>query len=77
MLIVFLALIYESNAKNTAASNMYQKNLRKHPMHPVMPLPRKDAANTNACTPQPAKPRMIKAIISTPMIPSIAIMSSF
>lgn len=42
-------------------------------MHPVMPSPRKEAINPKACTPQPIKPRMTKAITNMPMIPSIAI----
>lgn len=44
-------------------------------MHPVMPSPRKEATKPKACTPQPIKPRMMKAITNKPMNPSIAIMS--
>ena len=50
---------------------MTQKNLQKHPMHPVMPSPRKEAIKPKACTPQPIKPRMTKAMTKAPMIPSI------
>ena len=46
-----------------------QMNLQKHPM-PVMPSLRKEAINPKACTPQPIKPRMTKAITNTPMNPS-------
>ena len=57
------------------AIRIIQKNLQKHPMHPVMPSPRKEAIKPKACTPQPIKPRMTKAMTNAPMIPSIAIMS--
>lgn len=49
-----------------------QKNLQKHPIHPVIPSPRKEAKNPKACTPQPIRPRMIKPKTNMPMNPSIA-----
>lgn len=68
-------LCYKINARKMNATRMTQKNLQKHPIHPVIPSPRKEAINPKACTPQPIKPRMTKAITNTPMNPSIAIMS--
>ena len=53
------------------ATRMTQKNLQKHPMHPVMPSPRKEATKPKACTPHPIKPRMTKTMAKAPMIPSI------
>ncbi len=68
-------LCYKINARKMNATRMTQKNLQKHPIHPVIPSPRKEATKPKACTPQPIKPRMMKAITNKPMIPSIAIMS--
>lgn len=52
-----------------------QMNLQKHPIHPVIPSPRKEANSPNACTPQPISPRMIKPKTNMPMNPSIAIIA--
>lgn len=68
-------LCYKINARKMNATRMTQKNLQKHPIHPVIPSPRKEATKPKACTPQPIKPRMTKAITNMPMNPSIAIMS--
>lgn len=52
-----------------------QKNLQKHPIHPVIPSPRKEANSPKACTPQPIRPRMTKPKTNMPMNPSIAIIA--
>lgn len=52
-----------------------QMNLQKHPIHPVIPSPRKEANRPKACTPQPIRPRITKPKTNMPMNPSIAIMS--
>lgn len=50
-------------------------NLQKHPIHPVIPSPRKEENRPKACTPQPIRPRMTKPKTNMPMNPSIAIIA--
>lgn len=50
-------------------------NLQKHPIHPVIPSPRKEANRPKAITPQPIRPRMTKPKTNMPMNPSIAIIA--
>ena len=53
---------------------MTQKNLPKHPKHPVIPSPRKLPTNPSACIPQPRRPRITKAKIPMPIIAKIVSM---
>ena len=52
-------------------TRMYQKNLTKNTIHPVIPSPKNEPINPNACMPQPISPSTTKAIISMSIMPSI------
>lgn len=52
-------------------TKIIQKNLAKHPMHPVIPSPRKLPMNPSAWIPQPRRPRTTKAKIPMPIIAMI------
>ena len=54
-----------------AITRMAQKNLPKHPKHPVIPSPKKLPMNPNICTPQPKRPRTTKAKIPMTIIAMI------
>lgn len=56
-----------------AISRITQKNLTKHPIHPVMPSPKSPPRNPKSCIPQPRMPRSTNAPIPINMISSIVI----
>ena len=56
-----------------AISRITQKNLTKHPIHPVMPSPKSPPRNPSSCIPQPRMPRSTNAPIPINMISSIVI----
>lgn len=58
-------------------TRMYQKNLTKHPIHPVIPSPKNEPINPNACMPQPISPSTTKAIIRMSIMPSIVNMYGY
>lgn len=68
-------LFYRIKHIKTNATMKNQMNLQKHPIHPVIPSPRKEANSPKACTPQPISPRMTKPKTNMPMNPSIAIIA--
>ena len=55
---------YCISAINIAISRITQKNLMKHPMHPVMPSSKSPLRNPKSCIPQPRMPRSTNAPIS-------------
>gem|GEM_PF-2936413 len=57
------------------AAMINQMNLPKQPRHPVIPSPKNEPINPNACMPQPNKPRTTNNNIPIRIISNTAPMS--